>query len=154
MLPSTQQTAFALGAALTGIIANALGFERMTQPEEFRTAAFWLFGGFVPPVPAPMGHGSWTSARTSSSSNAQADTRDAQSPPSDRAFALPAGHLITPRPIGDRHDFACMRAGLISYVAGLLAVRLIAHRREITNTRRNPNHIIKVRRDRRLVARS
>ena len=50
MLPSTQQTAFALGAALTGIIANALGFERMTQPEEFRTAAFWLFGGFVPPA--------------------------------------------------------------------------------------------------------
>ena len=50
MLPSTQQTAFALGAGLTGIIANALGFERMTQPEEFRTAAFWLFGGFVPPA--------------------------------------------------------------------------------------------------------
>ncbi len=50
MLPSTQQTAFALGAALTGIIANTLGFERMTQPEEFRTAAFWLFGGFVPPA--------------------------------------------------------------------------------------------------------
>ena len=50
MLPSTQQTAFALGAALTGIIANALGFERMTQPEEFRTAAYWLFGGFVPPA--------------------------------------------------------------------------------------------------------
>ena len=50
MLPSTQQTAFALGAALTGIIANALGFERMTQPEELRTAAFWLFAGFVPPA--------------------------------------------------------------------------------------------------------
>ena len=50
MLPSTQQTAFALGAALTGIIANTLGFERMTQPEELRTAAFWLFAGFVPPA--------------------------------------------------------------------------------------------------------
>ena len=50
MLPSTQQTAFALGAALTGIIANVLGFERMTQAEEFRTAALWLFGGFVPPA--------------------------------------------------------------------------------------------------------
>ena len=41
---------FALGAALTGIIVNALGFERMTQPEELRTAAFWLFAGFVPPA--------------------------------------------------------------------------------------------------------
>ena len=50
LLPSTQQTAYALGAALTGIIANVLGFERMSQPEEFRTAAFWLFGGFVPPA--------------------------------------------------------------------------------------------------------
>ena len=50
MLPSAQQTAFALGAALTGIIANALGFERMTQTEEFKTAALWLFAGFVPPA--------------------------------------------------------------------------------------------------------
>ena len=50
MLPSTQQTAFAIGAALTGIIANALGFERMSQPGEFRTAALWLFGAFVPPA--------------------------------------------------------------------------------------------------------
>ena len=50
LLPSTQQTAYALGAALTGIIANVLGFERMSQPEEFRTAALWLFGGFVPPA--------------------------------------------------------------------------------------------------------
>ena len=50
MLPGTQQTAFALGAALTGIIAGALGFEQMTRPEEFRTAALWLFAGFVPPA--------------------------------------------------------------------------------------------------------
>ncbi len=50
MLSSAQQTAFALGAALTGIIAGAIGFERMTQPEEFRTAAFWLFAAFVPPA--------------------------------------------------------------------------------------------------------
>ena len=50
MLPSTQQTAFALGAALTGIIASVLGFERITQPEELRTAASWLFAGFVPPA--------------------------------------------------------------------------------------------------------
>lgn len=50
LLPSTQQTGFALGAALTGIIANGLGFEHMTRPEEYRTAAFWLFAGFLPPA--------------------------------------------------------------------------------------------------------
>ena len=50
MLPSVQQTAFALGAALTGIIANALAFDQMTRAEEFRMAAFWLFAGFVPPA--------------------------------------------------------------------------------------------------------
>ena len=50
MLSSTQQAAFALGAALTGIIAYALGFEHLTQPEEFRTAALWLFAGFLPPA--------------------------------------------------------------------------------------------------------
>ena len=50
MLPSTQQTAFAIGAALTGLIAGSLGFERMSQPGELRTAALWLFGAFVPPA--------------------------------------------------------------------------------------------------------
>ena len=50
MLPSAQQTGFALGAALAGIIANALGFEHMTRIEEYRTAAFWLFAAFVPPA--------------------------------------------------------------------------------------------------------
>ena len=50
LLPSTQQTGFALGAALSGMIANALGFEEMARTEEYRTAAFWLFAGFVPPA--------------------------------------------------------------------------------------------------------
>ena len=50
LLPSAQQTGFALGAALAGIITNGLGFEQMTRAEEFRTAAFWLFAGFVPPA--------------------------------------------------------------------------------------------------------
>ena len=50
MLPSTQQTAYALGAALSGIIANGLGFDQMTRSEEFRTAALWVFAGFVPPA--------------------------------------------------------------------------------------------------------
>ena len=48
LLPNAQQTGFALGAAFAGIIANGLGFEQMTRTEEFRTAAFWLFAGFVP----------------------------------------------------------------------------------------------------------
>ena len=39
-----------LGAALSGIIANALGFKEMNRIEEYRTAAFWLFAGFVPPA--------------------------------------------------------------------------------------------------------
>ena len=50
LLPSAQQTGFALGAAFAGIIANGLGFEQMTRIEEFRTAAFWLFAGFMPPA--------------------------------------------------------------------------------------------------------
>ena len=50
LLPSAQHTAFALGAALTGLIANGLGFEEMTQPEEYRRAALWVFAGFVPPA--------------------------------------------------------------------------------------------------------
>ena len=50
LLPSAQQTAFAFGAALSGVIANGLGFDQMTQPEEFRMAAFWVFAGFVPPA--------------------------------------------------------------------------------------------------------
>ena len=50
LLPSAQQTGFALGAALTGIVANALGFEQMTEVSDYRTAAFWLFAAFVPPA--------------------------------------------------------------------------------------------------------
>ncbi|MDE0379087.1 MAG: hypothetical protein OXI20_07570 [Rhodospirillales bacterium] len=50
LLPSAQQTAFAFGAALSGVIANGLDFEQMTRPEEFRTAAFWVFAGFIPPA--------------------------------------------------------------------------------------------------------
>lgn len=56
------QTAFAIGAALTGIIANVLGFERMSQPGEFRAAALWLFGAFVPPALI----GTWIAWRFSS----------------------------------------------------------------------------------------
>ena len=72
-----------------------------------------------------------------------------------RALVRPfgAGHLIARGPIGDRHDYACMRAGLISYAADLLAVRSIAQRRGIANTRRSPHEITKLTQGRRLVAR-
>ena len=48
LLPITQQTGFALGAALCGLIANGLGILDSPGPEEFRLVAFWLFAGFVP----------------------------------------------------------------------------------------------------------
>ena len=50
LLPCATQTGFALGAALSGVFAHALGFEDMVEAEEFRVAAFWLFAGFVPPA--------------------------------------------------------------------------------------------------------
>ena len=50
LLPITQQTGFALGAALSGLIANGLGILDAPGPEEFRLVAFWLFAGFVPPA--------------------------------------------------------------------------------------------------------
>ena len=53
LLPITQQTGFALGAALSGLIANRLGISEMpdlaaTRLEDLRQIAFWLFAGFVP----------------------------------------------------------------------------------------------------------
>jgi MFS family permease len=53
LLPITQQTGFALGAALSGLIANRLGIDAATSPDGFslerlRDVAFWLFAGFVP----------------------------------------------------------------------------------------------------------
>ena len=50
ILPSTQQTGFALGAALTGVIANGFGFDTMTEHAEFQLVSFWLFAGFIPIV--------------------------------------------------------------------------------------------------------
>ena len=53
LLPITQQTGFALGAALSGLIANRFGISEMpylaaTRLEDLRQIAFWLFAGFVP----------------------------------------------------------------------------------------------------------
>lgn len=47
LLPGTRVTGFASGA---GIFANGLGFGQLIRIEDFRTAAFCLFAGFVPPA--------------------------------------------------------------------------------------------------------
>ncbi|MFT5219285.1 MAG: MFS family permease [Planctomycetota bacterium] len=48
MMPITQQTGFALGAALSGLIANGLGLSADASHTELQRVAFWLFAGFVP----------------------------------------------------------------------------------------------------------
>jgi MFS family permease len=48
LIPITQQIGFALGAALSGLIANGLGVADDQSPEILRLVAFWLFAGFVP----------------------------------------------------------------------------------------------------------
>ena len=48
LLPITQQTGFALGAALSGLIANSLTINAIPDVTEYRLIAFWLFAGFVP----------------------------------------------------------------------------------------------------------
>jgi MFS family permease len=48
LLPITQQTGFALGAALSGLIANSLGVSETMDDAGLRIVAFWLFAGFVP----------------------------------------------------------------------------------------------------------
>jgi len=48
LVPITQQTGFALGAALAGLIANSLGVSEAIGDEGMRTVAFWLFAGFIP----------------------------------------------------------------------------------------------------------
>jgi predicted MFS family arabinose efflux permease len=48
LLPITQQTGFALGAALSGLIANSIGLNDDPTAAEIKMIAFWLFAGFVP----------------------------------------------------------------------------------------------------------
>ena len=47
MIPSTQLFAVALGAALSGVIANAAGLGGGASPSAAALAGAWLFGGFV-----------------------------------------------------------------------------------------------------------
>jgi len=47
-LPTTQQTAFAVGAALAGLVANTMGFEDGASTQLVREVAFWVFAAFIP----------------------------------------------------------------------------------------------------------
>ncbi|MEM7194223.1 MAG: MFS transporter [Pseudomonadota bacterium] len=50
IVPSTQQTGFAIGASLSGLLANSLGIELSVSVEGMQFVAFWLFAAFVPPL--------------------------------------------------------------------------------------------------------
>ena len=47
-VPTTQQIGFATGAALTALIANALGFDENISITTAQTISFWIFAAFVP----------------------------------------------------------------------------------------------------------
>lgn len=47
-LPATQLTGFAIGSALSGLVANALGFADGIARAEARAVAFWVFAAFLP----------------------------------------------------------------------------------------------------------
>ena len=46
--PITLQTGFALGSALSGIIANGLGLGTDISDETMQRIATWIFAGFIP----------------------------------------------------------------------------------------------------------
>jgi len=48
VLPVTQQTGFAIGAAIAGLIANGIGLSDETTTQELQFIAVWLFVGFIP----------------------------------------------------------------------------------------------------------
>ena len=48
LLPITQQTGFALGAAFTGLIANSLGANQQPGVADLQSIALWMFAAFVP----------------------------------------------------------------------------------------------------------
>lgn len=47
-IPTTQQIGFAIGAATTGIIANAVGFGEDVSITTAQSAGFWLFAAYLP----------------------------------------------------------------------------------------------------------
>jgi MFS family permease len=49
-VPTVQQTGFALGAALAGVVANASGFSAGTADDSMTQQAFWVPASFVVPA--------------------------------------------------------------------------------------------------------
>jgi MFS family permease len=47
-LPTMQMIGYAIGAAASGMVANALGLRDGAAPEVVRTVAFWVFAAFLP----------------------------------------------------------------------------------------------------------
>ena len=47
-IPTTQQIGFAVGAAATGIIANAIGFGDGISIATAQNLGFWIFAAFLP----------------------------------------------------------------------------------------------------------
>ena len=47
-IPTTQQIGFAIGAAISGIVASRLGFDENMTATELQNVAFWVFAEFVP----------------------------------------------------------------------------------------------------------
>jgi len=71
LLPITQQTGFALGAAFTGLIANSLGANQQPGVEELKSIAFWMFAAFVPLAAL----GNWLAWRFVARQDAQGESR-------------------------------------------------------------------------------
>ncbi len=49
-VPTVQQTGFALGAALAGVVANASGFSAGVADDSMMQVAFWVPASFVVPA--------------------------------------------------------------------------------------------------------
>lgn len=49
-LPTLQRLGYAVGAALTGLVANAAGMHEGLSPDEAHRVAVWVFGGSIPLV--------------------------------------------------------------------------------------------------------
>jgi len=47
-LPTTQLTGYAVGAGVSGLVANALGFAGGITPAAAESVAFWVFAAFLP----------------------------------------------------------------------------------------------------------
>ena len=47
-MPTLQLVGYAVGAAASGIVANALGLVEGASQEVVRTVAFWVFAAFLP----------------------------------------------------------------------------------------------------------